>query len=237
MTDLRPYQIDATVEIDAATAAGEDPLLVAPTGAGKTVIVAAIIKRAVANGQRVIVLAHRREIIAQTSLKLSAHGVEHGIIRAWLVMDLEQKVQVCSIQTLWARAMRTNRIPLPSVDLLIIDEAHHVPARTYRKIIEAYPNAILLGATATPCRGDGRGLGNFFDCIVETPQVAELIASREARSIIRIAARRSPSAHRLATLAFLHVLDFQTHLDGFPRLQSEVDDLNFARIARPGRLL
>jgi DNA repair protein RadD len=149
---------------------------VAPTGAGKTVILAAIIKRAVAEGLRVIVLAHRREIIAQTSQKLSALDIEHGIIRAGLVMDLEHNVQVCSIQTLWARAMRTNKIPLPRADLLIIDEAHHVPARTYRKIIEAYPNAILLGTTATPCRGDDRGLGNFFDCIVETPQVAELIA-------------------------------------------------------------
>jgi DNA repair protein RadD len=178
MTDLRRYQIDAIAETDAVTADGKDPLIVSPTGAGKTVILAAIVKRAVANGQHVLVLAHRREIIAQTSLKLSAHGVEHGIIRAGLVMDLEQKVQVCSIQTLWARAMRTNKIPLPPADLLIIDEAHHVPARTYRKIIEAYPNAILLGATATPCRGDGRGLGNFFDCIVETPQVAELIAQK-----------------------------------------------------------
>ena len=118
MTDLRPYQIDAIAEIDAVIAAGKRrPLLVAPTGAGKTVILAAIVKRAVANGQRVIVLAHRREIIAQTSLKLSAHDVEHGIIRAGLVMDLEQNVQVCSVQTLWARAMRTNKIPLPPADL------------------------------------------------------------------------------------------------------------------------
>jgi len=72
MTDLRPYQNDAIDEIDAVIAAGKKrPLLVAPTGAGKTVIFAAIIKRAAANGQRVIVLAHRAEIIAQTSLKLS----------------------------------------------------------------------------------------------------------------------------------------------------------------------
>jgi DNA repair protein RadD len=179
MTDLRPYQIDAIAAIDAVIGAGKRRLLlVAPTGAGKTVIFATIIERAAVNGQPVLVLAHRREIIAQTSLKLSAHGVEHGIIRAGLVMDLEQNVQVCSIQTLWARAVRTNKIPLPPADLLIIDEAHHVPARTYRKIIEAYPNVILLGTTATPCRGDGRGLGNFFDCIVETPQVAELIPQK-----------------------------------------------------------
>jgi superfamily II DNA or RNA helicase len=177
--ELRPYQSDAIEECRQAIARGKKcPLLVAPTGAGKTVIFADIIKRAVANGHRVIVLAHRREIITQTALKLSACGIEYGIIRAGLVMELEHQVQVCSVQTLWARAMRTNKIPLPPADLLIVDEAHHVPARTYREIIEAYPNAILLGATATPCRADGRGLGNFFDCVIETPQVAELIGQK-----------------------------------------------------------
>ena len=129
-----------------------------------------------------MVLAHRREIIAQTALKLSAYGIEYGIIRAGLVMELEHAVQVCSVQTLHARAMRSNKITLPPADLLIVDEAHHVPARTYRQIVEAYPNAILLGATATPCRSDGRGLGNFFDCIIETPQVAELI---ERKHLVR----------------------------------------------------
>jgi superfamily II DNA or RNA helicase len=61
---------------------------------------------------------------------------------------------------------------------LWIDECHHCPANTYRKIIEAYPNAVLLGTTATPCRGDGRGLGGIFEIIIETPQVAELIQQR-----------------------------------------------------------
>ena len=64
---------------------------------------------------------------------------------------------------------------LPAADLLIIDEAHHCPANTYRQIIKSYPNAVLIGLTATPCRGDGRGLGGIFDVIVECPQVPELI--------------------------------------------------------------
>jgi DNA repair protein RadD len=53
-----------------------------------------------------------------------------------------------------------------TVDLLVIDECHHCPATTYRKIIDSYPDAILIGLTATPCRGDGRGLGGIFDTIV-----------------------------------------------------------------------
>ena len=62
-----------------------------------------------------------------------------------------------------------------TVDLLVIDECHHCPATTYRKIIDAYPDATLIGLTATPCRGDGRGLGGIFDTIVESPQVSALI--------------------------------------------------------------
>ena len=64
---------------------------------------------------------------------------------------------------------------LPPADLLVVDEAHHCPAETYGKIINAYPGAILLGLTATPCRGDGRGLGGIFDTLIEAPQVAALI--------------------------------------------------------------
>jgi DNA repair protein RadD len=130
------------------------------------------------DGKRVLVLAHTREIIKQTSAKLFEHGIEHGIIQAGYMTRPYEPVQVASIQTLWARAVRGNRMELPAADLLIIDESHHCPATTYRKIIDAYPYAVLVGLTATPCRGDGRGLGGIFDVIVECPQVAELIAQK-----------------------------------------------------------
>ena len=82
------------------------------------------------------------------------------------------------MQTLWTRAYHTGIMDLPQVDLLVIDEAHHCPADTYRKIIDAYPEAIVLGLTATPCRGDGRGLGGIFETLIECPQVAELIEQK-----------------------------------------------------------
>jgi superfamily II DNA or RNA helicase len=151
---------------------------VAPTGAGKTIIGASIIHNATNADRKVMVLAHTREIIKQTAEKLFANGIDHGIIQAGFATRPDEAVQVASVQTLWARAVRTNRMELPPADLLIIDECHHCPARTYRKIIDAYPQTILIGLTATPCRGDGRGLGGIFDDIVECPQVAELIAGK-----------------------------------------------------------
>ncbi len=166
-------------EFDRAIAAGHRrPIIVAPTASGKTVIFSAIIKAAQAQGKRAIVLAHTREIIRQTSEKLSANDIEHGVIMAGFMTQPDAMVQVAGIQTLWSRAVRSNRMELPPADLLIVDEAHHCPARTYRKIIDSYPDAILIGLTATPCRGDGRGLGSIFDAIVECPQVAELIEQK-----------------------------------------------------------
>jgi superfamily II DNA or RNA helicase len=162
--DLRPYQVDVIAKYDRKIAEGvRRIIIVAPTGSGKTLKAAAIIKAAVAEHKNMLVLAHRREIIAQTSGKLHAHGIAHGIIQAGFKPRPFEAVQVASIQTLYARAIRSDRMELPPADLLVIDECHHCPAQTYQKIIDAYPNAILLGLTATPCRGDARGLGGIFD--------------------------------------------------------------------------
>jgi DNA repair protein RadD len=175
--ELRPYQQDAIAEVEQQITAGERRIIiVAPTGAGKTVIGAALINSA--TNKKVVVLAHTREIIKQTAEKLFAHRIEHGILQAGFASRPWLPVQIASVQTLWARGMRTDRMALPAADLLIVDECHHAPAGTYRKIIAAYPNAVLIGLTATPCRGDGRGLGGIFDTIIECPQVAELIAQK-----------------------------------------------------------
>jgi DNA repair protein RadD len=113
---LRDYQIRAIERLDKARRA----LFVLPTGGGKTVIAAGLIDQAVARGERVLVLTHRREILNQTSRALAA--LDHGVIQAGLALDLGPPVQVASVQTLHARAMRRNKIPLPPANLIIVDE-------------------------------------------------------------------------------------------------------------------
>ena len=176
--DLRPYQREAIGQFNGEVAAGRRRvLLVAPTASGKTVIAGAIIAEAAAEGRRILFLAHRRELIQQAGRKLYAGGVDHGIIQAGFSRRPGAPVQVASVQTLHARAIRSAAMDLPPADMVVVDEAHHVRARTYQRLLLAFPEAIVLGLTATPCRGDGRGLGNVFDALIECPPVAELIAA------------------------------------------------------------
>jgi len=132
---------------------------VSPTGSGKTVMGTEIVKGAIARRKSVLFLAHRREIIAQTSQKLHKYGLRHGIIQAGFDPRPMEPVQVASVATLFLRGVKSDAMAMPPADLIVIDEAHHAPANSYQKIVAAYPDAEILGLTATPCRGDGRGLG------------------------------------------------------------------------------
>jgi superfamily II DNA or RNA helicase len=125
--------------------------------------------------KRILFLAHRRELILQASDKLYALGIDHGIIMPGYPSRPDEPVQVASVQTLYARAVRTAKMDLPAADVVVVDEAHHCRARTNTKIIERYSDAIILGMTATPCRGDGLGLGRAFDVMIQCPQVHDLI--------------------------------------------------------------
>jgi DNA repair protein RadD len=149
-------------------------LMVLPTGGGKTIIASDIIGAAMERTWRVLILVHRRELVTQMSRKLHAGQIDHGIIQAGFSPRALPHVQVASVQTLHARAIRSERISLPGANLIVVDEAHHIRARTWTEIIEAYPDSAVLGLTATPCRGDGRGLGGVFHALVEGPGVKQL---------------------------------------------------------------
>ena len=170
---LRGYQQQAISDLRNAYRAGSRaPLLCLPTGGGKTVILATIAAQAAAKGRQVLILVHRRELIHQTASKLQWAGLDHGIIAAGHPAS-NHPVQVASVQTLVRRLSRMAWQP----SLVIIDEAHHAAAGSWRQILEHWPDAYRLGVTATPCRLDGRGLSEAFDRLVMGPSVADLIAA------------------------------------------------------------
>jgi superfamily II DNA or RNA helicase len=173
---LRDYQLDIIADIAARVATGRKRVLaVLPTGGGKTIVFAEIVRRTVADSRRVVVLVHRRELLGQASRKLYDAGIDHGIVAAGFSARPGEPVQVCMVPTLHQRAVRTSAMELPPADVAVVDEAHHSPANSWKAVIASWPEAMVLGLTATPCRKNGAGLGTVFDALVEGPQVAELI--------------------------------------------------------------
>ena len=169
--NLRDYQQQAINDLRSAMQQGaRAPLLCLPTGGGKTIILASIAAQAAARGRQVLILVHRRELIHQTASKLQWAGLEHGIIAAGHPAS-DHAVQIASVQTLVRRLSRMDWAP----SLVIIDEAHHSAAGSWRQILEHWPDAYRLGVTATPCRLDGRGLSEVFDHLVHGPSVADLV--------------------------------------------------------------
>ena len=171
MFDLRPYQQAAVDQVrDSFRAGRRRPLLVAPTGSGKTVTFSYITASAAAKGNRTLILVHRQELLEQCHRALDSMDVPHGLIAAGLTPERHQLTQIASVQTL---IRRFDRVVPP--DLIVIDEAHHATAGAWASVLKQYPDARVLGVTATPQRLDGKGLGEVFDDLIRGPEVADLI--------------------------------------------------------------
>lgn len=167
---LRPYQTKALEDLrDVIRSGARKPLLVMPTGAGKAVCLAEMVRLAQAKGQRTLILAHRQELISQLGEKLAAVGVKYGLVMSTFPLSPGIPVQLGSVQTVSKRLDKIGQF-----GMIVIDEAHHATAPSYLAVIEKFPSAFLLGLTATPERLDGKGLGDVFDALVEGPTVKQL---------------------------------------------------------------
>lgn len=173
---LRPYQ-DAAIQglRDAFTAGFHSPLLVLPTGGGKTVCFSYLTSRLQASRKRVAILVHRDELVDQVSETLARFDVPHGFVAAGRTPDYRALALVCSVQTL---ARRLDTVPVP--DYVICDEAHHcIGASMWGQVVATWrdrnPALRTIGVTATPERLSGEGLGEVFDEMVLGPSTRELI--------------------------------------------------------------
>lgn len=165
--ELRPYQQQARERIHAEWENGHTrTLLVLPTGTGKTIVFASVAADQVRAGDRVLILAHRGELLEQAADKLQrSTGLVSAVEKADATcLNTWFRVVVGSVQTL-QRTARLERFPHDYFGTIIIDEAHHAITDGYRRILDYFGDAKVLGVTATPDRGDMRNLGEVFDSL------------------------------------------------------------------------
>ena len=167
---LRPYQREGITRIfDEWRKGTRSVLFQMPTGTGKTVLFSEIVKMGHDRERKILIVAHRKELIEQIIKKLNSKNVETGLIISGEKSDYSKIVQVASIQTL-------NKREHPHANLIIIDECHHAKAKTYRKLWDIYPDAKFLGVTATPVRLNGAGFDDLFDVLIPSMQVKDFIS-------------------------------------------------------------
>jgi len=167
---LWPHQEKAVCEIEKAWSNGVQRVLCqSPTGSGKSRILRTIVDNHSQSKAVIYIIAHRSTLVRQLSDEISDAGIRHGIIQSGAPY-IRYRVQVCSMQTLVRRLDK-----LPSPELIIIDECHHIKAKSYLSIINKWSKAKLLGMTATPQRTDGSGLDDIFQHLILGESVRNLI--------------------------------------------------------------
>lgn len=163
--ELRPYQQEAREAVEQDWKSGiKRTLLVLPTGCGKTIVFAKIVEDCVREGRRVLILAHRAELLEQaadklsrsTGLKCAVEKAEESCLGSWF------RVVVGSVQSM-QRPKRLQQFERDYFDTIVIDEAHHCISDGYQAVLQYFSEADILGVTATPDRGDMRNLGSYFE--------------------------------------------------------------------------
>lgn len=164
--ELRPYQQEAKDSIFEQWESVDKTLLVLPTGCGKTIVFAKVAEECVRRGKRVLIMAHRGELLEQasdkiyktTGLRCAVEKAEETCLGSWF------RITVGSVQSLQCEK-RLSRFPDDYFDAIIIDEAHHCISDGYQKVLKYFSDAKVLGVTATPDRGDMQNLGQYFETL------------------------------------------------------------------------
>lgn len=171
MMQLRPYQHEIINQTREHFRQGTRCVLIeSPTGSGKTMLASTMLKTAASRDIPSLFTCHRRELIKQTHLAFEKMNIGHGIIGNGFHFSNRPMVQIASIQTV---KNKLDKIRKPG--LVILDEVHHCPAKSWKKVYDAFPDSYIIGLTATPERLDGTGLSDFFPEMVRGPKVQDLI--------------------------------------------------------------
>lgn len=222
---LRPYQQDVKDKIFTLWKSEKNVMLQMPTGAGKTILFSSVINDITkVPDSKILIIAHRKELLEQISSHLSKYNIEHGIISSNRKRCLEKRVQVASIQTLTHKnneEITKSFVP----NFIVIDEAHHTLAKTYDQLWKLYPLSWKLGVTATPCRINGAPFTNHFSELISSLSVKELIEkgflsdytfytenpdSDLSKAILSIKKKSSTGDYRIADL--LQNLNVERHV-------------------------
>lgn len=173
---LRDYQVDAEQQTRSALARGSKRVVMyLPTGGGKTLTATSIIQKAVAKGRKVVFLANRKQLVAQTSAVLARYGIDHGILQAENTCRTYERVLVASIDTVHVRGLPDD------VGLLIIDECHGVAgSEKYRQLLTKYNNVPVVGLTATPFSS---GMAKHYDAL-SGPLFGDLVVGATIKELI-----------------------------------------------------
>ena len=200
--EIRDYQQEAIDKIYGVWNSGVTKVMFQmPTGTGKTVIFNQIVKQELEKKSTVLIVAHRQELIRQNLERLREHfGIEAGIIMGNHCTNPSLPVQVATIQTLDNRDLSWLN---PS--LIIIDEAHRVPAQSYVRLLNKYQKAKILGVTATPIRLNGEGFTGLFDKLITSKSIKEFIKDRHLADIQYIGRNQIWSKLDLSSISIIKI--------------------------------